>query len=157
MTKKFNNYIGKAGHLAAMSEFLMRGWNVAIPEVDTGDDIFVVQDESGTLRRVQVKTAQVKAGKNQSSAQFSVSFKQLMADLTQFHYVFMVRVENKWRNLIIIRQDYLKDFFINEKVGSVSQGKIIYRFAFKSGKVFCSGRDLSFYENNYDDFPLTEH
>ncbi len=57
MTKAFNHYIGKAGHLAVMAEFLMRGWNVAIPEVDTGDDIFVVQDENGTLRRVQVKTS----------------------------------------------------------------------------------------------------
>ncbi len=34
MSKMFNNYIGKAGQLFAMSEFLMRGWNVAIPEVD---------------------------------------------------------------------------------------------------------------------------
>jgi hypothetical protein len=33
MTKKFNQYLGKAGHLAVMSEFLMLGWNVAIPEV----------------------------------------------------------------------------------------------------------------------------
>ncbi|MFN9688681.1 MAG: hypothetical protein ACK57X_07415 [Bacteroidota bacterium] len=40
-----------------MSEFLTRGWNVAIPEVDVGDDIFVVQDDNGTLRRVQVKTS----------------------------------------------------------------------------------------------------
>jgi hypothetical protein len=47
MTKKFNLYIGKAGHLAVMSEFLMLGWNVAIPEVDTGEDIFVVQDDDG--------------------------------------------------------------------------------------------------------------
>ncbi len=57
MTKKFNQYLGKAGHLSVMSEFLMLGWNVAIPEVDIGDDIFVVQDNSGTLRRVQVKTS----------------------------------------------------------------------------------------------------
>ena len=49
MTKKFNQYLGKAGHLFIMSEFLMLGWNVAIPEVDIGDDIFVVQDDSGTL------------------------------------------------------------------------------------------------------------
>ena len=42
MTNKFNLYIGKAGHLAVMSEFLMRGWNVATPEVDIGDDIFFV-------------------------------------------------------------------------------------------------------------------
>ena len=35
MTKKFNLYVGKAGQLYVMSEFLMRGWNVAMPEVDT--------------------------------------------------------------------------------------------------------------------------
>ena len=29
-----------------MSEFLTRGWNVAIPEVDIGDNIFVVQDDN---------------------------------------------------------------------------------------------------------------
>lgn len=29
-------------------------FNVAIPEVDIGDDIFVVQDDNGTIRRVQV-------------------------------------------------------------------------------------------------------
>jgi len=34
MTKKFNQYLGKAGHLVVMSEFLIIGWNVAIPEVD---------------------------------------------------------------------------------------------------------------------------
>jgi hypothetical protein len=33
------HYIGKSGQLAAMSEFLWRGWNVAMPEVDEGDDI----------------------------------------------------------------------------------------------------------------------
>jgi len=57
VTKKFNQYLGKAGHLYIMSEILMLGWNVAIPEVDIGDDIFVVQDDNGTLRRVQVKTS----------------------------------------------------------------------------------------------------
>jgi hypothetical protein len=57
VTKKFNQFLGKAGHLFMMSEFLMLGWNVAVPEVDIGDDIFVVQDDNGTLRRVQVKTS----------------------------------------------------------------------------------------------------
>jgi hypothetical protein len=57
MKKNYHLYLGKAGHLTVMSEFLTRGWNVAIPEVDVGDDIFVVQDDNGTLRRVQVKTS----------------------------------------------------------------------------------------------------
>ena len=40
------NYVGKGGHLAVMGEFLLRGYNVAMPEVDVGDDIFVVHDRT---------------------------------------------------------------------------------------------------------------
>jgi|GEM_PF-4307042 len=68
MTGNFNLYIGKAGHLAVMSEFLMRGWNVATPEVDIGDDIFVVEDESGTMKRVQVKSSSAKIRKDSFSS-----------------------------------------------------------------------------------------
>ena len=35
-----------------MSEFLFRGYNVAVPEVDRGDDLFVVQDADGSLTMV---------------------------------------------------------------------------------------------------------
>ncbi|MEO0044264.1 MAG: hypothetical protein RL329_3712 [Bacteroidota bacterium] len=34
MTPKYNLYLGKAGQLSVMSNFLIRGWNVATPEVD---------------------------------------------------------------------------------------------------------------------------
>jgi hypothetical protein len=51
------SYVGRSGQLAAMSEFLLRGYNVAIPEVDVGDDIFVVYDRLPKLWRIQVKTA----------------------------------------------------------------------------------------------------
>ena len=90
MTKKFNQYLGKAGHLAVMSEFLILGWNVAIPEVDIGDDIFVVQDDNGTLRRVQVKTATATNRLSGFSAQFNVSVKNLR-NITNIlvHYVFI--------------------------------------------------------------------
>ena len=57
MRDKSNLYIGRAGQLLVMSEFLLRGWNAALPEVDVGDDVFVVKDEDGTLFRIQVKTA----------------------------------------------------------------------------------------------------
>lgn len=60
-----------------MSEFLMPGWNVSIPEVDIGNDIFVVQDDNGTLRRVQVKTSVSTSRKSTYSAQFSISVKNL--------------------------------------------------------------------------------
>jgi len=90
--KNYHLYLGKAGHLTVMSEFLTRGWNVAIPEVDIGDDIFVVQDDNGTLRRVQVKTSISTIRKNNFSGQFNVPLSQLsnMANIP-VHYVFVVR------------------------------------------------------------------
>jgi hypothetical protein len=62
MSKKQNLYVGRAGQMAVMAELLWRGWNVALPEVDVGEDVFVVKDESGELWRVQVKTATATAG-----------------------------------------------------------------------------------------------
>lgn len=66
MRNNYHLYLGKAGHLTVMSEFLLRGWNVAIPEIDIGDDIFVVQDESGTLPKSPGKNFNL----NQSAKQF---------------------------------------------------------------------------------------
>ena len=36
------HYIGKAGHLAVVVELALQGYNVAVPEIDEGDDILVV-------------------------------------------------------------------------------------------------------------------
>lgn len=158
MTKKFNQYLGKAGHLFIMSEFLMLGWNVAIPEVDIGDDIFVVQDDSGTLRRVQVKTSTSKIRKDGFSAQFSVPLKNLRnISNVLVHYIFLVRHNHNWSKPLVIRQDYLLDYFENSHVGAESNGNIIFYFAFKNESVICSGNDFSKYSNNFIDFPQIDH
>ena len=71
------SFVGRAGQLAVMAEFLLRGYNVAMPEVDVGDDIFVVHDRRGTLWRIQVKTALGKPRSYGYSGQFAVGLKQL--------------------------------------------------------------------------------
>lgn len=158
MTKKFNQYLGKAGHLSVMSEFLMLGWNVAIPEVDIGDDIFVVQDNEGTLRRVQVKTSTSKQRKGSFSCQFNVSVKNLRNISTVLvHYVFLVRHDSQWADPVIIRQDYLLDHFENDKAGSESNGNVIFYFTYTNGKVECSGKDFTRYVKDFTDFPQIIH
>src|SRR5437763_10837468 len=52
-----NLYFAKGGETVAMSELLLRGYNVAIPAVDVGDDIYVVEDAESNLIRVQVKSS----------------------------------------------------------------------------------------------------
>ncbi|HEY4596805.1 MAG TPA: hypothetical protein VIJ02_10420, partial [Thermoanaerobaculia bacterium] len=59
-----------------MAEFLLRGWNVALPEVDVGEDIFVIRDADGDLSRIQVKGA-IGKGKKTISGKFSLSLAQL--------------------------------------------------------------------------------
>jgi hypothetical protein len=44
-----SHYIGKAGQLVVMSEFCYRGYNAATPEIDKGDDVFVVNDATGAM------------------------------------------------------------------------------------------------------------
>lgn len=136
----------------------MLGWNVAIPEVDMGDDIFVVQDDNGTLRRVQVKTSSSTIRNDNFSAQFNVSAKNLK-NITNIlvHYVFLVRHSNEWSKPIIIRQDYLLDHFDNNNVGSEFQGNITFYFSYTKEKVECSGKDFTKYINDFTDFPQIEH
>ena len=137
-----------------MSEFLMLGWNVAIPEVDIGDDIFVVQDDNGTLRRVQVKTSTSTIRKDSISGQFSVSLKNLRnISNILVHYIFLIRVNDGWSKPILIRQDYLLDYFENKNVGSESKGNIIFYFSYKDDKVECSKHDLTKYIRDFTDFP----
>ena len=141
-----------------MSEFLMLGWNVAIPEVDIGDDIFVVQDSNGTLRRVQVKTSASKSRKTTYSGQFSASVKNLRNITNSFvYYIFIIRHNNEWSKPIIIRQDYLLDYFENKKVGTEHNGNITFYFSFSEGKVTCSGQDFTKYIKDFTDFPLISH
>jgi hypothetical protein len=104
----YHLYFGKAGHLFVMSEFLLRGWNVAIPEVDEGDDIFVVKHELGRLIRIQVKTSRAKLQKDGFSATFSLSTKQLEdVSKNDIFYVFLVRGKDAWERPIIISREAL--------------------------------------------------
>ncbi len=136
----------------------MLGWNVAIPEVDIGDDIFVVQDDNGTLRRVQVKTSTSTTRKSSFSGQFSVSVKNL-GNITNSlaYYIFIVRHNNEWSTPVVIRQDFLLDHFENNKVGAEANGNVTFYFSYAGEKVECSGQDFTKYVRDFTDFPQIQH
>jgi hypothetical protein len=157
MSKKFNLYVGKAGQLYVMSEFLMRGWNVAMPEVDTGDDIFVVEDENDTFYRVQVKTAQAAAHANSYSAQFSVPLRQLKEYEPAVYFIFAIRRNSIWSDMLLISQNQLYDLFKDHNVGSIVKENLILYFSFANNKVTCKKQDFTAFVNNFSDFPIVEH
>lgn len=90
-----------------MSELLLRGWNVAVPVVDVGDDAFVIDDDKKTTQRVQVKTSTAKASEvGRLKGTFNLSRKQLRtARPIELFYVLMVRAEPRWRVLVIPRAE----------------------------------------------------
>src|SRR5438132_6196928 len=99
------NYVGKGGHLAVMGEFLLRGYNVAMPEVDVGDDVFVVHDRKGTLWRVQVKTAVGQATRSGYRAKFSIAARQLgTKKRPDLFFVLTVRAGDHWEFVTLPRQ-----------------------------------------------------
>jgi len=100
-------HFGRAGEFFAMSELLLRGWNVAVPVVDVGDDVFVVDDNDKTTYRMQVKSAEPKSlDGGRFSASFSLSRRQLKAPLDiELFYMLLVRTGARWRYLIIPRDE----------------------------------------------------
>jgi hypothetical protein len=158
MSKKNNLYLGKAGQSLIMSEFLARGWNVAIPEVDVGDDLFVVEDQKGVFHRVQVKTSQATERTDSYSAMFSVPFAQLNKEIIpEIYYVFVIRKMQKWANVLLIDRSILLDLHEKKQMGSLHSGNITLYMVFKEDKVTCSSVDLSAFIDNYRDFPVIPH
>src|SRR4051812_16463293 len=124
---KKNLYDGKAGHLAVMSELLCRGWNVAIPEVDVGDDVFAVMDAEREFIPIQVKSANAKQQLKSYSARFEIPMDQLEEIKTPaLVYVLAVRVNNLWKSFIVIPQYELLTLATdqNNPIGYKSNGNL---------------------------------
>jgi len=153
-------YLGKAGQFVAMSEFLVRGWNVAIPEVDIGDDIFVVRDETGDFVRVQVKTSNVKTFKNNYGVQFRLSHKQLQQTFTpDLLYILVVRYTEGFNKFIIIKRDELLTKVQLENVGSISNDYLQLYFSINKNtwSVTCNSKNFTQYVNDFQLFPKIDH
>lgn len=90
------SHLGMAGHHAAMAEFLYRGYNVAVPAVDIGDDVYVVEDRLGTMWRLQVKTSDQPEA---SIGTYQISRAQLReAKENELFFMFMIRWKDRWRS-----------------------------------------------------------
>ena len=100
------SHLGMAGHYAAMSEFLYRGYNVAVPAVDIGDDVSVVEDQVGTMWRLQVKTSDAPEARRGT---YQLSRRQLREiKANELFFMFMIRSVSRWR-FVLIRRDKLAE------------------------------------------------
>lgn len=118
-----NTHKGRAAEYFAMSQLLLRGWNVSIPVVDVGDDVLIIDDRNKITHRVQVrsKTAEraneqqckpfVQHGRSPQSvytADFGLSRSQLRQDppASKLFYFLLARIEGftTWSYFIISRE-----------------------------------------------------
>ena len=155
MQRTRNLYTGRAGQLAVMAEFLWRGWNVALPEVDVGDDIFVVKDDSGQLWRIQVKTATAKLQQESYAAQFRVALRQLRtARIPELVYIFAVRSGGGWAPFVVIPQSALRAEHENRGAGSLARDFVNFRFVYRTSALYCGRRDFSHFLNDWSRWPI---
>ena len=153
-------YVGKAGHLAVMGELALRGYNVAMPEMDIGDDLFVVNDATGTMWRIQVKTSVAHDGKRVLSGQFRVRETAITAPMNpDLHFVFAMRVAQGWRYVIVSRQ-VLANYVHANNMGTQATVKgVVWRQLYMSiqkntGIATCSGQVLTHLLENWSTWPV---
>lgn len=170
MAKKKTQYVGKAGHLAVMGEFALRGYNVAMPEIDHGDDVFVTLPDDGRLWRIQVKTATPTANRavNPRSERFQCIVKEsFLTDQNNNPPVLIVfalrtrRGPERWV-FVVLGRSRLSEYQTDDHIGQTqANGTILFNLALHhSGKyadqLRSGGADLSRWVNNWDEFPYKE-
>jgi hypothetical protein len=155
-TKMQTLYTGMSGHLATMSEFLSLGYNAAIPEVDRGDDVFVVRDDDGNLSRIQVKTANARTTQYGYRATVNVPRLQLETPRSpEVYYVFPVRHESRWKDFVVISREDLFTIWMATNMGSLAgpvpaKQKLVIQLAFRPNSVRTGTADFQPYRNNWN-------
>jgi len=101
-------YQGRSAELAAKSEIIARGYNVADWEVEVGADFLVTLRNSPLVMRVEVKSN--RAHWHKRTGQWRTHFKirrSLVADSEgpELYFIFAARVESRWEYVIISRRE----------------------------------------------------
>lgn len=159
MSKRANLYLGRAGQMAVMAEFLERGYNVAVPEVDIGDDIFVVRDSSGVYTRVQVKTSTARITRRGSTARYSLRLSQLAQPTApETWYALVQRLPGRWGDCLLISRQNLYEYHDVEGIGTINARAYLNLYiSFEEARASCSGVDLSRHLNDWSEWPPIEH
>lgn len=145
--------------MAAMSEFLRRGYNVAVPEVDVGDDIFVVRDSSGVYARIQVKTSIAKTTGKGTASLYSLRLAQLaQPTVPETWYIFVQRVADRWSDYLLLSRQQLYEYHDIDGMGNVNKrGYLNLYIKFERNCAICSDVDLSRHVNDWSEWPLIDH
>ena len=83
---------------------------------------------------------------------------QLVENISpEIYYIFLIRKQNKWSDLLVIPRPTLLDAFRKHQIGTVADDSLMLYFSFKDQKVTCSKVDFTPFVDNFEDFPIIEH
>ena len=150
-----SQYIGKAGHLAVMGEISFRGYNVALPEIDKGDDIFAVNDSTGAMWRLQVKTSSGRVQRQSIAYQFRIRESAIRSPQTpDLHFIFVMRENDHWRFLIMDRAVF-RSYVVNNNFGTLAgDHRQVSITLHNDGRAICSGTNLQNHLEDWVTWPI---
>jgi hypothetical protein len=154
-----DTYTGKSGQMAVQAELLARQCNVAVPEVDEGEDVFTFVFRDPDVTRIQVKTANAERLKEAGryAAKVSVPLEQLREQgQAELYYVFAIRLEDRWVDFVILSRTELSEWDRNDGIGYVHQRaqELQLYLSFSPESLVCSGRELQLYRNAWVRLPI---
>jgi hypothetical protein len=145
--------------MAVIGELLMRLCNAAVPEVDEGQDILAFVADLPSVARLQVKTANAEALKEEGryAARVSVPLAQLRTPTrVQLYFAFAVRLADHWVDFVVISRPDLHRMATSQGVGYHNQkaGELQLYLSFGPTTLLCSGQDLQPYRNAWHQLPV---
>jgi hypothetical protein len=156
--RTWDAYTGRGGQMAVLAKLLLRRINVAVPEIDEGEDVLAFVVHEPEVTRIQVKTAVAELLKEEGryAARVSVPLEQLRrSGLIDLYYVFAIRLGDKWRDFIIISREELHHQNQVHGVGYVNRTsrELQLYLSFTPQTVLCSGQDWRRYREGWQVLP----
>jgi hypothetical protein len=154
-----DTYTGKSGQMAVLAELLSRKCNVAVPEVDEGEDVLAFALDEPDVTRIQVKTANAERLKDEGryAARVSVPLEQLRDPLQRvLFYLFANRLNDQWSDFVVISRADLRERNESGGMGYVHPRarELQLYLSFSPDALACSGQDLQPYRNAWGRLPV---
>jgi len=139
-----NNFTGKAGEHAVMSELLFWGYNASLMTVDEGIDIVASKDN-------KYFHVQVKASAERSNGVFGFQVKRKAFELNhsaQTYYVFVMR-KNLSCYFAVLPSSHLENLRMTNIIGGQNDLSITITADDKSKQFSLNGSDITGWVNNF--------
>ncbi len=145
-------YIGRSGELAVLSELLSRGYNAATPEIDIGEDVFIIEDGQAGYWPVQVKTGTADEREDGScTAQFKFRRDQLVTTPNvELTYILVLRRNKRWTNFLVIPRSELNTLYELGNLGKQTGDELVWEFIFERDAVRCQNADMTEFLSDWD-------